>query len=293
MKRTKRKTDEPAPAKAPKTAASSSEPLSAAVPNPLKDKALIQAAAIAAARELVAGCATFTGAQFSRRVIEQMGYGREFAVNDQGTRTRLHGKDVKLAAFEAVGAGVDGVGLEGCSSWASEWLKAHEVKQLVTSAHATQEKRAPFAEKLVSLTHLEGLPHSSIRSLMDVAYNNATEPSSPSSAGKRPRFLSASSVYAKLAQLEKRFQQSESTDQVCHSLKGVAKTAGACRLAKEVEAFPANPTTAGIAQMWSLLDATRSKLLATGYLSLPSDPVSPTLPHIAHRWKKNHSSFSA
>ena len=128
MKRTKRKTDEPAPAKAPKTAASSSEPLSAAVPNPLKDKALIQAAAIAAARELVAGCATFTGAQFSRRVIEQMGYGREFAVNDQGTRTRLHGKDVKLAAFEAVGAGVDGAGLKGCSSWASEWLKAHEVK---------------------------------------------------------------------------------------------------------------------------------------------------------------------
>ena len=132
MKRTKRKIDEPAPAKAPKTAGgvivASSEPLSAAVPNPLKDKALIQAAAIAAARELVAGCATFTGAQFSRRVIEQMGYGREFAVNDQGTRTRLHGKDVKRAAFEAVGAGVDGVGLEGCSSWASEWLKAHEVK---------------------------------------------------------------------------------------------------------------------------------------------------------------------
>mmetsp|Transcript_26552 Transcript_26552/g.86827 ORF Transcript_26552/g.86827 Transcript_26552/m.86827 type:complete len:1308 (+) Transcript_26552:50-3973(+) len=179
------------------------------------------------------------------------------------------------------------------SALAAALLKAHEVKQLVTSAHATQEKRAPFAEKLVSLTHLEGLPHSSIRSLMDVAYNNATEPSSPSSAGKRPRFLSASSVYAKLAQLEKRFQQSESTDQVCHSLKGVAKTAGACRLAKEVQAFSANPTTAGIAQMWSLLDATRSKLLATGYLSLPSDPVSPTLPHIAHRWEKNHSSFSA
>ncbi|EOD19519.1 hypothetical protein EMIHUDRAFT_451139 [Emiliania huxleyi CCMP1516] len=179
------------------------------------------------------------------------------------------------------------------SALAAALLKAHEVKQLVTSAHATQEKRAPFAEKLVSLTHLEGLPHSSIRSLMDVAYNNATEPSSHSSAGKRPRFLSASSVYAKLAQLEKRFQQSESTDQVCHSLKGVAKTAGACRLAKEVQAFSANPTTAGIAQMWSLLDATRSKLLATGYLSLPSDPVSPTLPHIAHRWKKNHSSFSA
>ena len=99
MKRTKRKIDAPAPVKAPKTAASSSEPLSAAVPNPLKDKALIQAAAIAAAQELVAGCATFTGAQFSRRVIEKMGYGREFAVNDQGTRTRLHGKDVKLAAF--------------------------------------------------------------------------------------------------------------------------------------------------------------------------------------------------
>ena len=58
MKRTKRKIDEPAPTKAPKTAGSASagsasEPLSAAVPNPLKDKALIQAAAIAAARELV------------------------------------------------------------------------------------------------------------------------------------------------------------------------------------------------------------------------------------------------
>ena len=128
MKRTKGKIDAPSPVKAPKTAASSSEPLSAAVPNPLKDKALIQAAAIAAARELVAGCATFTGAQFSRRVIEKMGYGCEFAVNDQGTRTRLHVKDVKLAAFEAVGAGFDGVGLKGCSSLASEWLKAHEVK---------------------------------------------------------------------------------------------------------------------------------------------------------------------
>ena len=123
MKRTKR-TGEPLAAKAPKTAASSSDP----VPNPLKDKALIRAAAITAARELVAGCAEFTGAQFSRRVMEKMGYGREFAVNDQGTRTRLHSKDVKLAAFEAAGAGVEGVGVKGCNSWALEWLKAHEVK---------------------------------------------------------------------------------------------------------------------------------------------------------------------
>lgn len=127
IKRTKRKIDAPATVKAPKTVVSSSD-LSAVVPNPLKDKAFIQAAAKAAARELVAGCDTFTGAQFSRRVIEEMGYGREFAVNDQGTRTRLHGKDVKLAAFEAVGAGFDGVGLKGCRSWALEWLKAHEVK---------------------------------------------------------------------------------------------------------------------------------------------------------------------
>ena len=121
MKRTQR-TGEPLAAKAPKTVASSSDP----VPNPLKDKAFIRAAAIAAARELVAGCAEFTGAQFSRRVMEKMGYGREFAVNDQGTRTRLHSKDVKLAAFEAVGAGFDGVGVKGCNSWALAWLKAHE-----------------------------------------------------------------------------------------------------------------------------------------------------------------------
>jgi hypothetical protein len=87
----------------------------AAVSNPLKDKERIRAAAIAAARELVAEEARFTGAQFSRKVLEKMGCGREFAVNDQGTRTRLHSKDVKLAAFEAVGVG-------------GAWLKAHEVK---------------------------------------------------------------------------------------------------------------------------------------------------------------------
>ena len=118
MKRRKG-TCEPLAAKAPKTAASFSDP----VPNPLKNKALIRAAAIAAARELVDGDATFTGAQFSRRVIDKMGYGREFAVNDQGTRTRLHSKDVKLAAFEAV-FGEDGRGRQVCG----EWLKAHEVK---------------------------------------------------------------------------------------------------------------------------------------------------------------------
>ena len=77
----------------------------AAVSNPLKDKERIRAAAVAAARELVAEEARFTGAQFSRKVLEKMGCGREFAVNDQGTRTRLHSKDVKLAAFEAVGVG--------------------------------------------------------------------------------------------------------------------------------------------------------------------------------------------
>ena len=109
MKRNRKFMNEPPAAKTFRTAASS------AVLNPLKDKGLIRAAAIAAARELVAEHATFTGAQFSRRVIEHMGYGREFAVNDQGTRTRLHSKDVKLAAFEAVGVG-------------SDWLKAHEVK---------------------------------------------------------------------------------------------------------------------------------------------------------------------
>ena len=124
MKRCTKRTDEPLAAKALKTGASSSDP----VPNPLKDKALIQAAAIAAAREFVNGDATFTGAQFSRRVIEKMGYGREFAVNDQGTRTRLHSKDVKLAAFVAVGIGHEGIGLKYCNSWALEWLKAHEVK---------------------------------------------------------------------------------------------------------------------------------------------------------------------
>ena len=118
MKRTQR-ADTPLAAKALKTVASSS----VTVPNPLKDKALIQAAAIAAARELVAEGATFTGAQFSRRVIERMGYGREFAVNDQGTRTRLHSKDVKLAAFEAALA--TSGSLRGAGG---EWLKTHEVK---------------------------------------------------------------------------------------------------------------------------------------------------------------------
>ena len=104
-------------------------------------------AAIAAARELVADNAKFTGAQFSRKVLEKLGFGREFAVSDQGTRTRLHCKDVKLSAFEAAGVG-------------GSWLKEHEVKPGPAVPVTLPELPAPagdYAPRPLSAAELSAL----------------------------------------------------------------------------------------------------------------------------------------
>jgi hypothetical protein len=88
----------------------------AATGNPLKERSLIVRGSELAARELVASGKPFTGAAYSRLVLQKMGY-TEWAVNDQGTRTRLHAKEVKLAAFKRAGAD-------------EKWLSSREMGKL-------------------------------------------------------------------------------------------------------------------------------------------------------------------
>ena len=70
--------------------------------NPLKDPTRIKAASLKAARHFVKSGRPFAGSDWSRTVLENMGF-TEWAYNDQGTRTRLHSPDLKLPAFEAAG----------------------------------------------------------------------------------------------------------------------------------------------------------------------------------------------
>jgi hypothetical protein len=104
------------------TIKSAAQPLKAAAiekKNPLKDAKRIQDASKAAARQFVESGKPFAGSDWSRAVLERMGF-TKWAYNDQGTRTRLHARELKLSAFKA--AGVD-----------EKWLDEHT---LGSGAHA-------------------------------------------------------------------------------------------------------------------------------------------------------------
>jgi len=149
---------------------------------------------------------------------------------------------------------------------AAKLLNAHKLKTAAS-------RFAPGAGELFDLSHFDGLPHENICSLLKAVWDDTTVSSAePASVlATPPKYTSDVSMFARMAELQKRVEHGESLAGLVHSLKGVALTAGASTFAKVVQAFPTKEASAatnaeGIATLWALLESTRREMQARGYV---------------------------
>ena len=145
---------------------------------------------------------------------------------------------------------------------AMKLLQAHKLKAATTGSPGDA---AMLPASLINLSHFAGLPHPIICSLVQEAFDKTMEPADPMTPSAAARYSSDLSLYTRMSELQALVASGEDVAHICHTLEGVAKTAGACQLANEVQAFSQAPNVEGTSLLWSLLEATRSEVQAQGY----------------------------
>ena len=112
---------------------------------------------------------------------------------------------------------------------------------------------ASSSSDLVDLSHWDGVPADVQRKLLLMAYG---------------RGGGTGALHADLDELGASLNDLQRLNHAAHKLYGVAQTAGAVKLAAEVQTFRAAPSAEGVATLRSLLGVTQQHLEASGMLSV-------------------------